>query len=308
MPFVISTIAVVNNVERLRKIVTLYLGLMIYISLYSITHGGMGSGNYFMDENDVSLYINMWIPFCYFLFVYDKGMINKLFYSIGLIIGLIAVIVSFSRGGFVGLLCVGFVIWLFSPKKMLSIIAICCIASVLYFTSSEEYKNEMATVTDTEDNTASSRLNAWAAGWDMFLDNPLGVGGGNFAIEFNKYQGDRFKRGMWGRVAHSLWFTLIPELGIVGILVFLRLIFLNIKDIFYVKNQQVSIDDDHRYIYGLSLAFVASLAGFFSSATFISVLYYPHFWYLTALIVAVTAIFKELKAKTEINSNKIKIA
>lgn len=308
MPFIISTIVLVNDVERLRKIVTLYIILMIYISLYSITHGGIGSGNYFMDENDVSLFINMWVPFCYFLFVYETRWIRKAFYLIGLMIGLVAVIATFSRGGFVGLLCVGFVIWLFSPRKMLSVIAICCIAAVLYFTSSEEYKREMSTVTDTQDDTASSRLKSWATGWDMFVDNPLGVGGGNFAINFNKYQEDRFKRGMWGRVAHSLWFTLIPELGLIGIFVYLRLLYLNIRNIFYIKQIKWGSDEDHQYMYALSLAFIASLAGFFSSATFISVLYYPHYWYMTALIVVATIIARELQASTVNQSNDVRAA
>jgi hypothetical protein len=44
--------------------------------------------------------------------------------------------------------------------------------------------------------------------------------------------------------------------------------------------------DDYRFAYFLSLAFMASLAGFFASGTFLSVLYYPHYWYLTAMIAA----------------------
>ena len=42
-------------------------------------------------------------------------------------------------------------------------------------------------------------------------------------MHFPEYQGERFKKGMWGRVAHSLWFTLLPETGVLGVVIFLAL-------------------------------------------------------------------------------------
>ena len=60
---------------------------MIYISGYALTHGGKGSGNYFIDENDVSLYINMWLPFCYFLLFIENKRIIRILFITGLILG-----------------------------------------------------------------------------------------------------------------------------------------------------------------------------------------------------------------------------
>ena len=62
----------INTFLRLKKTINILIVLMIYVSSYALTHGGVGSGNYFGDENDVSLYINMWLPFCYFLLFYEK--------------------------------------------------------------------------------------------------------------------------------------------------------------------------------------------------------------------------------------------
>ena len=47
---------------------------------------------------------------------------------------------------------------------------------------------------------------------------------------------------------------------------------------------------EKNYIYYLSLAFMASLVGYFSSGTFLSVLYYSHYWYITAILVATVKI------------------
>ena len=76
----------------------------------------------------------------------------------------------------------------------------------------------------------------------------------------------------------------------IGIVIFFRLLFYNLKDIFSLKTKNKELSDDERYLNSMSIAFLASLAGFFASASFISVLYYPHYWYLTAVIVAAAQI------------------
>ncbi len=286
MPFIIAVIICINSLDRLKRIMLVCIVIMTYISVYAITHRGLGPGNYFMDENDLSLYINMWIPFCYFLFFAEKNRTIKILYAVSLILGLAAVVISFSRGGFVGLVAVFFAIWMFSHRKVVSIVAITICALLIFAFSDQAYWEEMATTTDTSESTAIQRIESWKSGWNMFLAHPLGVGGNNFAVLFPEYQTDFFARGMWGRVAHSLWFTLIPELGIAGIIIFTMLLYYNIRDVLFLKNMRSEgNDEDVLYLNHLGRAFIASLAGFFASATFLSVLYYAHYWYLTAFIV-----------------------
>lgn len=296
MPFILSTTICVNSIDRLKKLIYLTICILIYVSLYSLAHQGMGSGNYFQDENDVSLYVNMWIPFCFFLFLIAKEKSKKIIYLTGLILGILTVIVSFSRGGFVGLVVVLFVCWLYGSKKKLSLVAIGVLAIVTLTFASGSYWQRISTVKDIKQGTAAERIESWKAGWRMFLDNPWGVGGNNFPVQFEKYQSGWFKKGMWGRVAHSIWFTLIPELGITGLIIYLSLLRYNIKDIIFLKKlkEDGNHEDDRRYFHALSGAFVASLAGYFASGTFLSVLYYPHYWYLTGIIIATANAAKKL--------------
>ncbi len=295
MPFILSLINCVDSYQRLRRIILWMLILMAWVSLYSIGHGGLGMGNYFADENDVSLYINIFLPFCYFLFLIEKSIRMKFFYFGCLLIGLIAVVASFSRGGFVGLLCLSLVIWLNSPKKILFLLLILVLSSIVYLWGGHAYVREMKTIEDRNDRTAQERLWSWEAAWKMFLDNPLGVGGNNFQVRFPEYQSSKFKRGMYGRVAHSLWFTLIPELGIPGILVYFVLLYYNLMSIFALRRMGEQRVRHANYFYALSLSFLSSFAGFFSSASFLSVLYYPHYWYLTGLIVATERVAKSIQ-------------
>lgn len=294
VPFILAIIISVDTLGRLKRLINIIIVIMMYQSVYAILHGGVGAGNYFNDENDLALFINMWLPFCYFLFLHEKKPRMKIFYATGIIVGILAIIFSFSRGGFVGLVCMSVVLWWYSSKKVMTILIIIIAIFLVYAVGGTSYIDEMSTVTDTKESTAHERILTWKAAWAMFLDNPLGVGGNNFQKNFHRYQSKDFKRGMWGRVAHSLWFTLIPELGIFGIIIYYYLLKYNLKDIFFLKSISHKKEEVGEYIHAISLAYLASLVGFFASATFLSVLYYAHYWYLTGMIVATVSVAKSL--------------
>jgi O-antigen ligase len=292
MPFILSVTGVVDTADKLRKLIFTVVLLVGFVSVYSIFHKGFGTGNYFNDENDFALHVNMWLPFCYFLLFQEKSGLKRIIYGSCLVIGVLAVLVTFSRGGFLGLVCMMIVAWCYSPKKLVALLLFCILGVVVYYGFDlTPYIREMSTITGPMDATAVERVQSWKSAWAMFLDNPMGVGGNNFEVRFHEYQGEAFQRGMYGRVAHSLWFTLIPELGFIGIAIYVMLLYYNIRDIFSLKKATAGQTDELQYIHSLSLAFIAALIGFFVSASFLSVLYYPHYWYLTGIIVATKHVY-----------------
>jgi len=286
MPFILSVVIVVSTRERLAQLIVMMVAVMAYMSVWSIRHGGSGVGGWFGDENDLALYINAMIPFTLHLYYHSRRLVPKLLYLGIFFLGVWAVVVSFSRGGLVGLVGMVAAGWLLSRHKIRIFFLIIMATFAFLSYTSQEYREEMSTITDTQSGTIHGRIITWEAAWDMFVDNPLGVGGNNFPIRFEEYQSKEFTRGMWGRVAHSLWFTLIPELGIPGIIIYFMLLSVNLKELLVLVRLRYENDPDLEYIHTLSLAFLASAAGFFVSATGLSVLYYPHFWYLTAMFVA----------------------
>ena len=211
IPFILSTIICVNSIKRLTILINTYIILLIYISCYSLFHKGAGSGNYFRDENDLALYFNAWLPFCYFLFLHESRVKKKLLYGLGLILGILGVVVSFSRGGLVGLLCLGLFAWLFSSRKMISLLLIVIIAGTFYISVPDRYLARMSTISKHEQGTALERRLSWKAAWSMFLDKPWGVGGNNFQVWFSKYQPPEMKRGMYGRDCPFL--MVYPHIG-----------------------------------------------------------------------------------------------
>jgi hypothetical protein len=93
---------------------------------------------------------------------------------------------------------------------------------------------------------------------------------------------------------------LLPELGIIGVILFFQLLWYNLKDLFLMKKIHSGTDREDRYLHNLSVAFICSLAGFFASATFLSVLYYAHYWYVTALIVATSGISARIMSERKL--------
>lgn len=210
---------------------------------------------------------------------------------------------TFSRGGFIGLLVVGTFCWFYSPAKMRSLALVVCLAVVVAMTAPEEYWERIATITDdktTEVGTAGQRMFTWGIGWEMFLANPIvGVGQGNFPWTIGEYLGGRTwqSKSLAGRQAHSLYFTLLPELGLVGFGIFFSIIYLNYRDVrtsYWLsfrkriglrpsaQAEKLTLDK----ITWFGNAMLGALIGYLITSTFISTLYYPTFWIMSGLIVA----------------------
>ena len=89
------------------------------------------------------------------------------------------------------------------------------------------YWDEMGTIEqETQEDsigTGQQRIFSWKTGWRMFLDNPIaGVGPANSPWRFGEYEGEGGfnSRNYSGRQMHSVYFTLLSELGSVGTILF----------------------------------------------------------------------------------------
>ncbi|MEW8418613.1 MAG: O-antigen ligase family protein [Candidatus Thiodiazotropha endolucinida] len=300
MPFILSVVSFTSDLTRLRNIINAFLAISFYVAVTGIKNGGLGTGGYLADENDLSLYLNMVFPIFYFLFINEnKSKLLKLYYLAGALVCLVAIIISFSRGGFVGFVAVIFSILLFSENKVRNFfVLIVSVGAIAAFFVSDVYMQEMSTSSDVESGTAQERIQSWLSAFYMFLYNPLGVGGNNFQIHFSDYQTDYFRREMWGRVAHSIWFTLLPELGVIGVFLYFNLMFSSIKKLFYVKNH--SKDDEFKYYNNLSKGLFVGMIGFFVSGSLLSVLYYPFYWYFLAFTAALYRVAtKQIESQQE---------
>jgi O-antigen ligase len=289
----------INKVSKFRTFITLWLGVHILLAFHGIVKHGQGVGGFLADENDFAMTLNMIVPFAFFLAQTEQRRTKKLLYFglTGLFV--LAIIVSFSRGGFVGLLVVGLYCWLRSPKKLRSLAVIVALGLLVSLAAREGYRERIDSiwVEGASAGTGEDRVFMWKVAWKMFLSNPvIGVGPDNFPVRFEDYEPVERLYGVtraW-RAAHSLYFTLLPELGLVGVVLFLRTLYFIRKDLVAIRRSTPQrLKDAPRTtstILPYAYAMEASLWGFLVSSIFISTLYYPNFWVTMGLVVALRRI------------------
>lgn len=301
--FYVGIITFVNTTERMQKVILVWLGVHSVLAINGMLHSGRGVGGWLGDENDFAMEMNVAIPFAFFLYQGTTAKGAKLLYLLLLGIFVLSSISTASRGGFLGLIAVGAFCWSYSPRKVWSLVLLTAVLLLVVAAAPTQYWDRMQTITDDstmESGTAGQRMFTWGIGWEMFLANPVfGVGQGNFPWTLGEYLGGRTwqTKSLAGRQAHSLYFTLLPELGLVGVFLFGGMVYVNYKDVRLCRfsdeqrcivqnDRDRQIDHSLEGVPWLGSAMLGALAGYLITSTFISTLYYPTFWILTALIVA----------------------
>jgi hypothetical protein len=288
----LGLVTYVDSLDRFKRLLHLWLGIHAYLAVMGLVHGGRGLGGFLGDENDFCLVLNMALPVAFFMAMSETRRFRKMVY-LGLALLFVATLVAtLSRGGFLGLCAVGVYTLFYSPKKIVSVIGVGIIVLFLSFFASDTYWAEVRSISEdkADQGTGEERVYTWKVGWEMFLDNPiLGVGQGNFPYRFEQYEKSMgFHEGLHGRsragrAAHSLYFTLIPELGVIGVVIFLRILFLLWRELRWLAVQG---ERGNRSILFWSRALAGSLNGYLVTGVFISVFYYPCFWVLMGFIGA----------------------
>jgi probable O-glycosylation ligase (exosortase A-associated) len=301
----LTIITFITEFSSILKITNIWLIIIFICGVIGVLYGGKIPGSSIMgDENDFSLVLNMAIPIAFFLGMETDNKKIKIYYYFATGIFIIGTILSFSRGGFVGLASVGLYCWIKSPKKIVSSIIIAIFILLMSLAAPEKYWDEVKSITEEniEEGTGATRWYTWQCGWKMFLDYPIfGVGQGNFPWNFEKYEPPEGFRGRLhgGRAAHSIYFTLIPELGLVGTFLFFFITYKTMRESKYLITEIKSIEKNGnnnytenskkklvkvKYIlYGLR----GALIGYLVSGIFLSVLYYPHYWLIVSLFLCI---------------------
>ncbi|MBT1071830.1 O-antigen ligase family protein [Pelotalea chapellei] len=296
----ISCCVFLNNTRRLSVFLFSFVMVVALCSVNRILKidflGFTGSG-VFTDENDFALAMNVALPFGFFLGQMETGVKRWILWSacIALVLGNV---VSASRGGIIGLAAVGFVCWCYSKHKVSSFFVIVAVAMLAWGFADPEFKQEVSgiSIDSAEKDTGKDRIELWKVGLKAFAANPIiGVGQGNIPIVINQYQYDSsgksyWDRDMWGRALHSVYFTLLAELGLVGTvlvgLMFRELLRKHRK----ILNTKVSPDNKAYAVGHLNRALMTSLFGFLVTGIFLSVFYYPPLWNIAALFMTLSLI------------------
>jgi len=302
---------VLSNIGSFRRVIFAWLLIMAYLAVYGIIHGGRGPGAMVGDENDLALGCATAFPFAFYGFERFSG---RRRWVCAVIVALLvsAIVVSFSRGGFVALLAVGLYCWLASRHKIRGVLALILVAFLVVATSSDEgrtgesYSDRLMSMFKTDEGTAEQRQFLWSVARNMWRAHPiLGVGGGNFSFLVGQYQSTDYEkpefleRDWSGTATHSFFFQVLAEQGSVGALLLLYIVWTHLRTLRRLRQKAAAasaLPPDVRRdadIYGGALG--GAVIGFCAAGAFLSVAYYPYLWYFTAMAVALdTAVDREI--------------
>jgi O-antigen ligase len=288
-----------------RKVAWAWLLIMGYVAGFGIVYGGQGPGGLLGDENDLALGCATAFPFAFYGFERLSGREKWLCGVIGALM-VVAIVVSFSRGGFVALVAVGVYCWLASRHKLRSLVAVAAAALLLMVVAPDQgrtgqsYVERIQSIFRTDEGTAEGRRFLWTAATNMWKAHPiLGVGGGNFTFLVREYQPTHFEkreyqeRGWSGTVTHSAYFQVLAEHGSAGILLMGYIVlahFRTLRRLRRLARSQPGLPADVRRdteLYGGALG--GAVVGYCVAGAFLSVAYYPYLWYFSAMAVALEA-------------------
>ena len=244
------------------------------------------------DGNDFSLSVCILIPMAIELALASKSRLRQLVAWAAVMVLVLAVIGTQSRGGTIGLLALGAYLWWRSPRKGLTLVLALFVVVAVFAYAPEEYFGRMRSISAyQEDGSAMGRITAWKAAMRMCLDHPLlGVGAGMFPVSFGTYYKPDVH--MPWLTAHSMYFLVVGELAVPGVIAFLTLVIGNIRaNQRVVRNRtaettgsaaRIFQEESHRVLQLLS----ASMIGFAAAGAFLSVSYYPHVFVLSGLMIS----------------------
>ncbi len=201
-------------------------------------HRISGLGNHVLsDRNELALAFNMMLPLLVYLISISKTKLVRLGLMIAVLINIVAIIGTYSRGGFVALLIVGGYFWLQSKRKILYSLLLVIIFSVASNYVPSSWSNRMDTIESAqEDSSFLGRVLAWKHAILMANDNPFTGGGfqaGQTSYIWFSYDAagsfndvvDTSQMGEVGfKAAHSIYFQVLGDHGYIGLLIFLSLL------------------------------------------------------------------------------------
>lgn len=238
------------------------------------------------NPNDMALMLNLILPLCIALLLGTTHSLGRLFLTgvAGLIV--VAVILTFSRAGFLTLVFIGgSYAWLLRsrPQRILIPIALILGMFALPLVPDSFYDRIDTIVNIEEDQTqsAQTRLADMKVAADAALAKPLvGSGIGMSILAMNEARGEH-----WVDI-HNVYLQLALDLGFIGLLFFILLLVQCLRDTGAVLRDSRSAGETPDQLGLIAEALRVSLMAFALSAMFYPVAYNFYFYYFAGLAIA----------------------
>ena len=312
------------TVDKRLHVDTIVWAIVLSISAYAgmeavkfVMSGGghriVGKAGIIADRNDLAVAINMCLPLVLYLWSVTKHKYIKLGLLFLALLNVVAIMGTYSRGGFVGLIILLFAMWLRSNRKLVYALLAFIMLPMLYANAPQDWKERQSTVESaaTEDGSFIGRLWAWKIATLIAIDNPMTGGGfkattdpvlwqsyAPFTPNFGPVDTPDIPVDLKPKAAHNIYFQVLGSAGFFGLFIFLMMglsAYLSC-----LKCSKKAKKENAEWRKNLSSAITLSIVGFGVTGINVSLAYFELVYALLA-IVAVIA-YKELNNNEELSA------
>ncbi len=300
----IVLINVVRTRKRLMGLMWLSIGIAIYLSFAALDmymngqfnvedyRVGVDVGGMFGNPNEMAMHLVMMTPLVITLGIAAKSSLLRYSYFIMAFLFIGANMVTFSRGGFLGLLACGAVLaWKLGRRQRLNVsIASIVIGGIIILAAPGNYGLRMLSIfIPGLDPVGSSdqRKELLERSLLVTARNPWGIGIGNFPIV-----------GIRNLQSHNAFTQVSAELGILGLIAYLVFMISPFRKLSAIERTLYE-KEDANWFYYLAIGLQASIIGYMVSSFFASVAYNWFIYYLIAYAVAFRRIYSLENGLTE---------
>jgi len=278
------------------------LGLLgMRFGLFGLLAGGVrfmhGYGGFLSDNNDLALAFSMSIPLLWSAGKMQKSRWLALAAYGAMASSILAVVWTYSRGGFLaGLVAVGLVV--IRSKYKIVALGLCLVAAVpAILMVQDTYFARMQTINaqeEEQDNSVKGRIEIAGVALKVWRDHPLfGVGfGGRVFSRVSASYGVQYG----SRVAHNTYLQVLADSGIVAFLLYLGLL---VGTILYCGRAAKRIARRHPEMAEMLVGIQGSLITFSVGSTFLSRVGFDLFYLLVMIAAAWLYIERHLPAERE---------
>lgn len=286
--------------ETLFLVVAISLGLVaLKGGIFGFATGGAFTvygppGTFLADNNSLALGLNMVLPVIFYLSRNSENKRLKRVLQALLFFTIVTIVLTFSRGGFLGLLTVLMLIGLKSKHKIRSIVAVSLLIVAGFFLVPDKYLGRVSTISEySEDRSSMGRINAWWFAFNLAKDRPF-LGGGFQAFTpelFQKYAAEP----EFYADAHSNYFEMLGEHGFIALMLYLLLLSATLWTLARVRSMAKKLQD-FSWAVDYSNMLAIGLIAYMINGLFLGMAYFDlYYHFIIGAVLLKTIVFQEIE-------------
>ena len=248
---------------------------------HAIVYGPESSVYY--DNNQLALAVVTELPLVYYIVQHTRAAWLRLPAMAAMVLQVVMVFGSYSRGGVLALGVMLSILWLRSDRKVLYAIAAVAVVAGGLSLMPDSFFARLHTVNNIDsDESFQGRVVAWQVAFMYATEHfPFGAGfnGATTPLVFGSYF-----PGVSAHAAHSIYFQILGDHGYIGLAIYLAILLLALREAGIVR-QQTRGNPELLWAHDLADMIRVSLLAFYFGGAALSMAYSDVYLVLIALLV-----------------------